>query len=84
MFKCGKQFGDGRFTPTSYGDTMEPVKLLDRPEGTSDWRLRFEAEIDQLIADAPADLLEPPFDEVAPAEFGWGQLLLALTKPKRR
>ena len=63
---------------------MGTVKLLDRPEDTADWRLRFEADIDQLIADVPADLLEQPLGEVPPAEFGWGQLLLALTKPKRR
>jgi hypothetical protein len=84
LFKRGKQFVDGRFTAAPYGDTMTGVKLLDRPdESASDWQLRFEAEIDDLIAEVPADLLTPPLDDVEPREFGWGQLLLALTRPRR-
>ncbi len=82
-FKDGKQFGDGRFTAHPYGDTMNGVKLLDRPdESASDWRARFEAGIDSLIAEVPEDLLAPPLEDVEPREFGWGQLLLALTRPR--
>jgi hypothetical protein len=83
-FNDGKQFVDGRFTAHPYGDTMDGVKLLDRPdESASEWKLRFEADIDSLIAEVPEDLLEGPFEDVEPREFGWGQLLLALTRPRR-
>lgn len=83
-FNGGKQFVDGRFTAPPYGDSMDGVKLLDRPdESASEWKLRFEADIDDLIAEVPADLLAPPFEDVEPREFGWGQLLLALARPRR-
>lgn len=62
---------------------MEGVKLLDRPdESASDWRQRFEAGIDDLIAEVPTEILEPPLEDVQPREFGLGHLLLALTRPR--
>ena len=82
MFKDGKQFVDGRFTGCPYGDTMEAVKLLDRPDESASWQQRFEAGIDDLIAEVPTELLEPPLEDVQPREFGLGQLLLALTRPR--